>query len=38
MAGASPYCTAFLEAEGISQVWVNLAPAYDEDATSMTGW
>jgi hypothetical protein len=37
MAGASPYCTAFLEAEGISQVWVNLAPAYDEDSTSLAG-
>jgi len=31
------HCTAFLEAEGISQVWVTFAPAYDEDSTSLAG-
>jgi secreted trypsin-like serine protease len=31
------HCTAFLESEGISQVWVTFAPAYDEDATSLAG-
>jgi hypothetical protein len=31
------HCTAFLEAEGISQVWVTFAPAYDEDSTSVAG-
>jgi hypothetical protein len=31
------HCTAFLEAEGITQVWVTFAPAYDEDATSLAG-
>jgi secreted trypsin-like serine protease len=31
------HCTAFLEAEGISQVWVTFAPAYDEDATTTAG-
>jgi secreted trypsin-like serine protease len=31
------HCTAFLESEGITQVWVTFAPAYDEDATSLAG-
>jgi secreted trypsin-like serine protease len=31
------HCTAFLETEGISQVWVTFAPAYDEDSTSLAG-
>jgi secreted trypsin-like serine protease len=31
------HCTAFLEAEGISQVWVSFVPAYDEDSTSLAG-
>jgi hypothetical protein len=31
------HCTAFLESEGIAQVWVTFAPAYDEDATSLAG-
>ena len=31
------HCTAFLEAQEITQVWVSFAPAYDEDATSLTG-
>jgi secreted trypsin-like serine protease len=31
------HCTAFLEAEGISQVWVTFAPDYDEDATTTAG-
>jgi Trypsin len=31
------HCTAFLESEGIAQVWVTFAPAYDEDATSLSG-
>jgi secreted trypsin-like serine protease len=31
------HCTAFLEAEGISQVWVTFTPAYDEDSTSLAG-
>jgi hypothetical protein len=31
------HCTASLEAEGITQVWVTFATAYDEDATSPTG-
>jgi secreted trypsin-like serine protease len=31
------HCTAFLEGEGISQVWVTFAPAYDEDSTSLAG-
>jgi secreted trypsin-like serine protease len=31
------HCTAFLEAEGISQVWVTFVPAYDEDSTSLAG-
>jgi secreted trypsin-like serine protease len=31
------HCTAFLESEGISQVWVTFAPAYDEDSTSLAG-
>jgi secreted trypsin-like serine protease len=31
------HCTAFLESEGITQVWVTFAPTYDEDATSTAG-
>jgi hypothetical protein len=31
------HCTADLEAEGITQVWVTFAPAYDEDSTSLAG-
>src|ERR671936_1716345 len=31
------HCTAFLESEGISQVWVTFASAYDEDAASLSG-
>jgi secreted trypsin-like serine protease len=31
------HCTAFLEAQGINQVWVSFAPAYDEDSTSLAG-
>jgi secreted trypsin-like serine protease len=31
------HCTAFLESEGITQVWVTFAPSYDEDATSAAG-
>jgi hypothetical protein len=31
------HCTAFLESEGITQVWVTFAPAYDEDAVSPAG-
>jgi secreted trypsin-like serine protease len=31
------HCTAFLESEGIAQVWVTFAPAYDEDSTSLAG-
>jgi secreted trypsin-like serine protease len=31
------HCTAFLESEGISQVWVTFAPSYDEDSTSLAG-
>jgi secreted trypsin-like serine protease len=31
------HCTAFLEAEGITQVWVTFTPAYDEDSTSLAG-
>jgi secreted trypsin-like serine protease len=31
------HCTAFLDSEGIQQVWVTFAPTYDEDATSLTG-
>jgi secreted trypsin-like serine protease len=31
------HCTAFLEAEGITQVWVTFAPTYDEDATTTAG-
>jgi len=31
------HCTAFLESEGIAQVWVPFAPANDEDATSLAG-
>jgi len=29
------HCTAFLESEGISQVWVTFASSYDEDSTSL---
>jgi secreted trypsin-like serine protease len=31
------HCTAFLESEGISQVWVTFASSYDEDSTSLSG-
>jgi secreted trypsin-like serine protease len=31
------HCTAFLEGEGISDVWVTFAPAYDDDSTSTAG-
>jgi secreted trypsin-like serine protease len=31
------HCTAFLESEGIAQVLVTFAPAYDEDSTSLSG-
>jgi secreted trypsin-like serine protease len=31
------HCTAFLEAERITQVWVSFTPAYDEDSTSLAG-
>jgi hypothetical protein len=31
------HCTAFLEAEGISDVWVTFAPEYDEDAAALPG-
>jgi len=31
------HCTADLAAEGITQVWVTFAPAYDEDSTSLAG-
>jgi secreted trypsin-like serine protease len=31
------HCTAFLEAEGITEVWVTFASDYDEDATSPAG-
>jgi secreted trypsin-like serine protease len=31
------HCTAFLEAVGISQVWVTFAPSYDEDSISPAG-
>ena len=31
------HCTDFLESEGISQVWVTFAPAYDEDSDTPAG-
>jgi secreted trypsin-like serine protease len=31
------HCTASLESEGITQVWVSFAPDYDEDSTTLTG-
>jgi secreted trypsin-like serine protease len=31
------HCTAFLESQGISQVWVTFAPEYDEQSTSLRG-
>jgi secreted trypsin-like serine protease len=31
------HCTAFLESEDISQVWVTFAPAYDEDSAAPGG-
>lgn len=31
------HCTAFLEAEGITDVWVTFAPEYDEDAAAPPG-
>jgi secreted trypsin-like serine protease len=31
------HCTAFLEEEGISDVWVTFAPDYNEDSTGTTG-
>ena len=31
------HCTAFLESEEITQVWVTFAPTYDEDATTTAG-
>ena len=31
------HCTAFLEAEGITDVWVTFAPEYDEDAAAPAG-
>jgi secreted trypsin-like serine protease len=31
------HCTAFLEEEGISDVWVTFAPEYNEDSTSPAG-
>jgi hypothetical protein len=31
------HCTAFLEAEGISDVWVTFAPQHDEDAPAPPG-
>jgi hypothetical protein len=31
------HCTAFLEVEGITDVWVTFAPEYDEDAAAPTG-
>jgi secreted trypsin-like serine protease len=34
---SASHCTAFLESEGISQVWVTFAPQYDEDSTSLSG-
>jgi hypothetical protein len=34
---ARVHCTAFLAAEGITQVWATVAPTYDEDATTTAG-
>jgi secreted trypsin-like serine protease len=31
---SASHCTAFLESEGISDVWVTFAPDYNEDSTS----
>jgi secreted trypsin-like serine protease len=31
------HCTAFLESQDISQVWVTFAPEYDEQSTSLRG-
>jgi hypothetical protein len=31
------HCTAFLESEGISEVWVTFVPAYDEDSAAPSG-
>jgi secreted trypsin-like serine protease len=31
------HCTAFLESEGITAVWVTFVPAYDESSTSTAG-
>jgi hypothetical protein len=31
------HCTAFLESEGITDVWVTFAPEYDEDSASLAG-
>jgi secreted trypsin-like serine protease len=31
------HCTAFLESEGISEVWVTFVPAYDEDSAAPRG-
>jgi secreted trypsin-like serine protease len=31
------HCTAFLESQGISQVWVTFASEYDEQSTSLRG-
>jgi V8-like Glu-specific endopeptidase len=31
------HCTAFLEEEGITRVWVTFAPTYDENATTTAG-
>ena len=31
------HCTAFLESEGITNVWVTFAPTYDEQSTSTAG-
>jgi hypothetical protein len=34
---SASHCTAFLESEGITDVWVTFAPQYDEDSTSLAG-
>jgi secreted trypsin-like serine protease len=31
------HCTAFLEEEGIQDVWVTFAPSYDDDSASLAG-
>jgi trypsin len=31
------HCTAFLEGQGIHDVWVTFAPSYDDDSTSLAG-